>query len=75
MATTTKTNGWPGTRAGLIESIATAQALAWTANTDREYMHWDNRRAELEAKAGTLTEEETNTVVRICGEKRMAYGG
>lgn len=42
----------PYTRSGLIESIATAAALAQTANTDTEYLHWDNRRADLEKKAG-----------------------
>lgn len=40
---------WPGTRGGLIESIAVASALAWTAETDAEFIHWDNRRERPQA--------------------------
>ena len=69
----TQKSGWPGTRGGLIESIAVASALAWTANTDAEYMHWDNRRAELEKYAGCITDAEMATITRISIAKRDAY--
>jgi hypothetical protein len=62
-----------GTRAGLIEAIAVASALAWTANTDTEYMHWDNRRADLEKYAGSITDGEMATITRISIAKQDAY--
>lgn len=64
----------PYTRGGLIESIATAAALAQTANTDVEYMHWDNRRTELEKKAGAISDQEMDTIVKIARTKMEAYG-
>lgn len=67
-------NGWPGTRDGLLDSIATAQALAWMADTEPEYLHWDARRAELEGKAGKITDAEMESIVRLVADKRKAYG-
>lgn len=69
-----RTNGWPGTREGLIDSIATAQALAWTATTEGEYLHWDGRRAELEEKAGKITDAEMDQITTLVAAKRKAYG-
>ena len=73
MSETTTKHGWPGTRAGLIEGIAVAAALAQTADTDDEYMHWDNRRAELEMYAGTITEDEMASITRIALARQDSY--
>jgi IS5 family transposase len=65
----------PWTRGGLLEAIATSAALARTATTDGESLHWRARRAELEEKAGALSERERETFAVILAQKLREYGG
>jgi hypothetical protein len=74
MADTRKAmGGWPGTREGLLDAIATAQALSWSSTTTAEYLHWLKRQIELEKIAGELTAAESVRVWRTAAAKSYVY--
>jgi hypothetical protein len=60
-------------REALIAQIATVEALARTAASTEESLHWDARRAELEQKAGALSESERAMVASILRQKILEY--
>lgn len=61
------------TRPALLESIATVHALANTANSNSEYLHWAAREYDLRTQAGTITEAEEATINKIAQTKVDEY--
>ncbi len=65
----------PYTRPGLLESIATANALALSSNNTPEYLHWESRETELRGKAGHITPSENEVIAKLSSQKLEVYSG
>ena len=63
----------PYTRQALLESIATADALASTARTAAEYALWSNRSMELRQKAQPTTVAEEDAIEAVFQSKIATY--
>lgn len=72
-ATTTPDIAPYKSRAALVEAIGTVGALAETATSTDEYLHWSERRAQLIARAGGLTDTEAAAADGIQAAKIAEY--
>lgn len=60
-------------RGAVLEAIGTAAALAETANSTDEHLHWSSRASELRARLDTLTEAEERTLEAVKAGRVAIY--